>query len=549
MATKFTFKNQVVKLPGAYSNFVSGVTNPPLSLPYGNVLLIDTGSGVGYGAGAGVIGTLASGANAIYEATTLREFRDAIGGGILWDIAENLFYPNGPGGGNGISKLFYARAATTVASEVTLTLTGGGSNGGTAVIQAKNEGTVGNGVEVSSTLTRGYAITMVVGVNDPAKFIFKFWRGTYRGVDSNGNLYDNIQESSSLPELITQSPEVSNITELHTWMEKNTKFGSSFKLKTKTVVGDGSIDSGDLTSLAGNNLFSGGTTVYSTLQLDSILEHVQGLNYSLVLVDDYGDNAQSTNNGKILAHIADAKTFGDKKMIVGGGHDSSKFADGVVNSSIETSQYYNSDRVVVCHGASIKLDSSKADGFIEKTTLHKAAAICGRLAGLEPQIPITFKSIKSDGEVHILSIKEQEQALDNGVLVTINDNGFVTVLQGVNSIQENNFLVNPDGTTHSIQLRRMISQVNTELVVNAVNRLLRNPNGTNRNTLSLEDVISFTTTYLKGRTATATEDNLIIAFRNVNAVLVGDSYKVTYDVIFNTEVTKLFFTGVVFLQF
>jgi hypothetical protein len=549
MATKFTFKNQVVKLPGSYSNFVSGVTNPPLALSYGNVLLIDNGLGGDYGAGAGATGTLSSGPDSIYQAETLKEFRDAVGGGIFWDIAEKLFQPNGPGGGNGVSKLFYARAATTVAAEETLTFTGGGANGGTAVIQAKNEGTVGNGVEVTNVLTRGYAITMVAGVNDPNKFIFKFWRGTYRGVDGNGYLYDGVAEADTKPVLIVQSPEVDNIADFHSWMEKDTKFGSSFKLKTKTVAGDGSIDSGDLAALAGNNLFAAGTTTYNTSQLDIILENVQSLDYSLVLADGYGDNAQSADNGKMLAHLADGDTFGDKLMVVGGGHDSSKFADGTVNSSIETAQYYNQDRVIVCHGAPIKLNAKVADGFIEQTSLHKAATICGRLAGLEPQIPITFKPVRLDGEVHKLSIKEQKQGLDNGVLMTVNDGGLLTVLQGVNSIQENDFLINADASTHSIQLRRMIAQVNRELVVNATNRLLRNPIGTNRNTLSIQDVISFTTTYLKGRTATATQDNLIISFRNVNAVLDNDAYKVTYDVIFNTEITKMFFTGTVFLNF
>src|SRR5882672_3368181 len=147
MATSFTFNNQVVELPGSYSQFQSGVTNAPLSLSFGNVLLIDNGIGDGYGAGGGIAGTLASGANAIYQADTLKEFRDAVGGGILWDIAQNLFQPDGPGGANGISRLFYARAAETAPSELVLDFTNG-SDGGDSTIQVRNEGTVGDGVEV-----------------------------------------------------------------------------------------------------------------------------------------------------------------------------------------------------------------------------------------------------------------------------------------------------------------------------------------------------------------------------------------------------------------
>ena len=665
MATQFTFNNQIVKLPGSYSTFKSGVTNPALSLPFGNVLLIDTGSGVGYGGGAGIVGTLASGADAIYEVETLEEFRDAVGGGILWDIAEKLFQPNGPGGGNGVSKLFYARAATTEAAEVTLDFTAG-VNGGTSIIQAKNEGTVGNGVEGDQTLsntlttpytvtavgaatnvhtlkvtdpadglitlgsytvvgtpslsdvatalassvnagstgytavasgatvivtsrnprglenatdfdsiatsyvvtgsatgtagtfaggvdgtllTRGYSTTMSAGVNDPNLFIVKFWRGTYKGKDENGYVWDEVQETSTAPTLVITSPEFDDINDFHTWMETDTKFGSLFKLKTKTVVGTGIIVTADLTANSGNNLFAGGTTVYNTARVDDVLEHVQSVDYSLVLADKYEDNAQHTDNGKILAHLTESDTFGDKLMFVGGGADSNKFELGTTYSSQDTAVYYNNDRVIICHGGPIKNTPLVAQGFITETSLHKAASVCGRVAGLEPQIPITFKTIKIDGERHKLSLKEQKRGLDRGVLMTAADKTLFRVIQGVNSIQDNKFLINPNATTHSIQLRRMMAQINREIVVNATEQLLKNPNGTNRNTLAPSDLKSFVETYLRGRSVTKTSDNIVIDFRNVNVVLDNDAYKCTYDIIFNTEITKLFFTGTVYLSF
>lgn len=548
MATKFSFSNQVVELPGSYSQFVSGVTNPALSLSYGNVLLIDNGIGVGYGAGAGIVGTLASGADSIYEANTLAEFRNAIGGGILWDIAEKLFQPNGPGGGNGVSKLFYARSATTVASEVLFDFTAA-TNGGTVTVQARNEGVVGNGVEVSSVLTRGYAFTMSAGIDDPSLFFIQIWRGTYRGVDANGHDWDGVVEGDTTPTLIVTSPEFDQIADLHTWMETDLTFGSHFKLKSKTVVLTGVVVTADLSANAGNQLFTTGTTVYNTTHLDTVLEHVQSLDYSMILADGYGDDAQSTDNGKMLAHISDAQTFGDKRMIVGGGADATKFPLGTANSSIATAISYNSDRVDICHGGPIKLTNLVAEGFIPQTSLHKAAVVCGRLAGLEPQIPITFKTLKIDGEIHQLSTKEQKQGLKYGVLMTGKDGQLFRCVQGVTSIQANDFLINPDGSTHSIQLRRMIAQVNKELVVNATEQLLKNPDGTNRNTLTASDLKTFTEGYLRSRTATTTEDNMIITFRNVVVTLDNDAYKVTYDVVFNTEVTKLFFTGTIHLNF
>lgn len=549
MATKFRFNNNVAELPGSYSQFISGVTNPALSLSFGNVLLIDTGEGASYGAGSGIVSDLAAPADAIYEAGTLAEFRNAVGGGILWDIAQALFQPNGAGGGNGISKLFYARAATTEAAQVTIDLTAG-TNGGTAVVQAKNEGTVGNGVEgVTDVLTQGYATTFGIGVDDPAKFIVKFWRGTFRGDDANGIPWDGIEIAGALPQLIATSPEFEFIQELHTWMETDPIFGASFKLASKTVVLTGAPDAADVIALAGNTLFATGTTVYDTARVDEVLDQVQNLDYSVVLVDGYGATAQSTDNGKILAHISDGDTFGDKSMVVGGGVDANAFADGVSNSSIETAQYYDNDRVIVCHGGPIKNTTAVADGFIPRTSFHKAARVCGRMAGLEPQIPLTFKTLRVDGEIHKLSLKEQKAGLKNGVLMTISDGSQFRIVQGVTSIQNNDYLINPNGSTHSIQLRRMIAQVNRELVVNATQQLLKNPEGTNRNTLTASDIKTFTEGYLKGRTATATTDNMIISFRNVVVTIDNDAYKVTYDVIFNTEITKLFFTGTVFLNF
>lgn len=667
MATSFTFNNQVVELPGSYSQFVSGVTNPPLSLSFGNVLLIDSGEGVDYGSGAGIMGTLASGADAIYQADNLSDFRKAVGGGIIWDIAEKLFQPNGPGGGNGVSTLFYARAATTVAAEATLAYTAG-ANGGTAVIQARNEGTVGNGAEgdqtLSSTsgtmfkvtavgsaadthtinitdpkdgvvavaayvvpgtplsltltrdaivdlinagtsgytavssstdsfivtsrqpedledatdfdgittayvvtgtatgtagvfagavdgtlLTRGYSVTLSAGIDDSSLFFIQIWRGGYKGKDVNGYVWDEVDEANTTAQLVATSPEFNDIADLHTWMETDLMFGSSFVLKSKTVVGTGVIVTADLTANAGNNLFNGGTTVYDTTRVDEVLNQVQALDYALVLADGYEDNAQSTDNGKILAHIAEGDTFGDKIMVVGGGADITKFPLGTANSSIATAISYNNDRVIVCHGGPIKLTPLVAAGHIPRTSLHKAAVVCGRLAGLQPQVPITFKTLKIDGERHQLSLKEQKQGLKYGVLMSIKDGSFFRCLQGVNTIQSNDFLINPDGSTHSIQLRRMMAQVNKELVVNATEQLLKNPDGSNRNTITASDLKTFTEAYLRSRTATVTQDDMIISFRNVNVTLDNDAYKVTYDIIFNTEITKIFFTGTVFLNF
>ena len=45
MATKFLFNNKTASKPDVYAQTKSGITNAAQALPYGNILIIDTGSG------------------------------------------------------------------------------------------------------------------------------------------------------------------------------------------------------------------------------------------------------------------------------------------------------------------------------------------------------------------------------------------------------------------------------------------------------------------------------------------------------------------------
>ena len=67
MATTFNFNGQTIIIPGSYSTIKSGMKNPPIELSFGNILVIDTGSGAGYGGGAGVAGQYSQGKDSIYE--------------------------------------------------------------------------------------------------------------------------------------------------------------------------------------------------------------------------------------------------------------------------------------------------------------------------------------------------------------------------------------------------------------------------------------------------------------------------------------------------
>jgi hypothetical protein len=95
MSYKQIFNGREVQEPGVYSQIKSGIKNPPQNLAYGNILIIDTGSGAGFGGGAGISGELAEMKGAIYSFDNIEDFRSHVKGGLHWSLALPLFRPNG----------------------------------------------------------------------------------------------------------------------------------------------------------------------------------------------------------------------------------------------------------------------------------------------------------------------------------------------------------------------------------------------------------------------------------------------------------------------
>src|SRR5690606_30211343 len=164
MATKVFFNNRQVKLPGAYATVVSGEKNPPRSLDFGKVLVIDTGEeGLTWGGGAGIDGELASGQDAVYKFDNLADYQAFLKGGLLYKAAEGLFVPDRRNAAAiGASEVYHVKAATTTAAKLTFSTTSGGS----FVFKTRDEGVVGNGVVVSDHLEKGYAYTVETGTVD-----------------------------------------------------------------------------------------------------------------------------------------------------------------------------------------------------------------------------------------------------------------------------------------------------------------------------------------------------------------------------------------------
>ncbi len=548
MATKQVFDGKTIIIPGVGSVIKSGIKNQPLNLGYGSVLIIDTGSGASFGGGAGFAGELASGKDeTFYSFDNINDFRKFTHGGLWWLLADPLFKPGGAAV-NGVSDITFIKAAETTAAEIAVSLDGdndssdsvSGTNGGTFTIQVKTEGLIGNGVlTTGSNLKYGYAFKMEEGKNDSSKFIFSFYRGTFKGLDSNSLPYDGITEELAIPELLVQSKEVSTLTELVTWMTDDFTFNVYFKLKESSVTGDGSIGTVDLdTYSAGYNLASGGTENYTADVLSDVLESINDLYVQFVLCDKYGSSAQHQYNSDILSWSAINSKY-KPEIYIGAQDTIAGFATSKVNSA-----FFDSDICTVVHGG-IKKSIRTGSGFKNYPSIYKAAALLGREAGLAPQVPLTFKNIAIEGEQHSLTDKEVEQALEAGLLVTRLYDGEFECVKGVNTLQENDFIFNEDGTTHSKQAKRIARQLNNELVINARRQLLKQTNGVNKNTLSAARLKSWTEAFLKTKIATPQNDNLIISYSNVIVTRVSDSWNVSYEFGVNGEVSFIFFTGTV----
>jgi hypothetical protein len=647
MATKFIFGNKQVSVPGAYSKIESGIKNPTLDLAFGNALIIDAGSGEGWGGGSGINGAIEAGLDSVSTFDNIQDFQKFIGGGLWWYAAAPMFFPGG-GATGGISSLTYIKAATTIVSAMTFAPVGGGSNGGTLVINPRTEGVAGNGVlgdETSATslievtlaaadgdtfaivvdsktvaditivgiqtiaqvvsllvqdikargivqvvqstateveisapvglgaftasptinvtgdvtgtgaaysggiagtkVTRGYSFVMRAGTLDTAKWALDFYRGSYNGSDGAFNTLvagdiGGKAEADTDPTLLVSSVEFDSMIALEAWMNSNSTFQAFFNLASATPTGDGSVDATDATTYAGHTASVGGTDTYGSTDMDDALTSILDMQFDFIIAGDWGANAYSTNNVKIQAWInTTAKIKPD--LYVGGGQDAGAWEQA--GGSLATAASYNDDNVTLVHGGCKIVDSSQALGFRNYDSIIQAAYVLGREAGLEPQVPISFKGIGVGGQLHNLTAREVEQGLDAGVVMVKRVGSSYDIVKGVNTLQLNDNLVNPDGSTSSKQIRRIARQLNKELVTNATNQLLKNPQGTNRNTLSEEDLITWMQGYLKNKVASDTDDDLILSYGNITVITSGDAYEVTYEIVPNFEVNFIFMTG------
>jgi hypothetical protein len=492
------------------------------------------------------IGQVGNVLDLIVNGVTLGQYT-VISGDTITDIAVALDgFINAGTGVHGYTSSFSAINTVTVTAPIaaggtpnTYPVTTSGQSG--AMDLTIGGATMTGGLN-GSELTRGLCMTMHVGNIDVNKFKVRFWRGTFTGLDSDGQAYDGIAEIDSVPEMLAESPEFNNLQVLLNWMTVNTDFNNNIKLTSSSISGTGQITSADLVATVGNQLFTGATQVYNTARVTEVLEAVQSLDYTHILSLDSRSNYSSLDNGKLLYHIANDAKF-EKFLWIGGGQNRDE-----LSISIDAAQFYNYQRTQVVHGGCNVRAISNGNGLKEKSSLYKTAMALGRTCGLEPQTPLTFKALNYAGEVHSLSINEINNCIDNGVMYTNFDDelGFHCVGYAINTLQRNQFILNEDATSYLLSLNRITAQLNKEIQVNSKIQLLGNQTqGPNIGTLTPEIVRNWAVKFLKTKTASTTVDNLIISYQDITVAQQGDGYLIGYACKANIEINKLFITGTI----
>jgi hypothetical protein len=531
MATKVLVNGKYKQRAGVYSTVKSAIKNPVTQNSYSNILIIDDGIGAGFGGGSGVNGQDKTGIDAIYEFTSKEQFQAFVKGGVVWNLAKPLFNPSGSQ--NGVSKIYYVRAATTTPATISVDLTNGSFD-----LETKDEGLNANGALSSGNLSTGIAGNFVK--TSSGKYKFQLWHGTYKGLDATNNVpYDGILATDAKPQLIIESPEFTLIADLISWFQSSSDFNTGFTLQAGSTATGAFVDA-DLATYPSYILATGGTEAYGSADLDTVLTKINNLDFVHILAMKYGANATSANNDKLFDFIRNTSKY-DRELVVAGGYDKTERA-----SSKTTAAHFNSDKAVVVHGG-VKKTSRNVSGFNVYSQLYHAAAVLGRCAGLPPQVPVTLKSIDVDGFVDPLEDDDQEDLITAGVVYSYNDTelgGVNVVGEDVTTIQKNEFLINDDGTTYSWQLKRIEADLNKDIVISGKKRFF-DPNslGGNRNTTSSEEVTVWAQTKLKSRTATDKKDDLIISFQNVVATINQDNIDLAYDFVPNTEIKAIVSTG------
>ena len=392
-------------------------------------------------------------------------------------------------------------------------------------------------------LAKGYAYQFVPGVINASQWIMRVYVGSWTGLHTDDIAFNGIGRDIAEPRLVAESPEFDNVQTLIDWSTTNAQFGQFFDaLDTNAIIGDGSVTSTDITT--DTYFFAvGGTETYLPQRLDEILTAVTDELFSFIITDITGTDAhQNSMITSIINWIVNTSKY-ERQLFVGTGNVESDFA-----GSIAAAQGFDRDFVVAVHGQVGFTSQLTASGFRVFNSLTHTAYVLGRTAGRPPQVPVTNKTLGVDMLGHNLTSRQRDRGLDAGLLVSFFNQFLnrIVVLQGVNTLQDNKVIFNNMGQSHQISFKRVVAQINMELIVNAEINLLADEGGVNANTLHQGIIRNFVETYLESRLAVPDLDNLLLNYREVTVTRQADAYFVTYALVVNNEINKLFFTGFLF---
>lgn len=526
MATSHIFNGKNIKLPGAYSSIKSISASAMTSTDYGKVLIVNTNPNLSFG--GSIKGELTKGNMAIYRMRTLDEAQSLLRSGKLWNLCEPLFRPSLSEGASGVSELLYINALTTTAPKLTITL----QDEGKIEIKVKDEGTTGNGVATDgNVLTAGYAISLGTGIRDTSKYIVSIYRSTYKGLSSDKYAWDGNDIPAN--ELVCQSPEIATVDEFVAWSKTDKNFNDGFVLSDSSA---GSFATEDKNTNA-FVLAKEGTATYNATELTTVLDLLQDVDFNILLsLNTDGAEGSDTINAK-FQYFVQSETKYPKYLAIPGAEEFSK--------NLTSAASLNSQRVWLIYGQPRTSASYIPVGYRVQDSTYMAALIVGRIAGLAPQIPPAFKDLNVVGLEKSLTVFEQEDCLDKGVLTAVYDSDLSSfvILRGVNTLQNNTTLQNSDGSSFSIQITRICSQLNQDIVMNIKKQIFGDQNGVNANTVSEEYLTDWINVFLTSKVATATQDNLILSFSDVNVRREGDTYWCSYKFQTNSEIAFIFLTG------
>lgn len=535
MATIVNFHGKNYIEPGAYAVSVYNPTSVANVAEFGNVMIIDTGlsktaDGYEFSGGSGINGELYQGLKSVYEFDSYEDFLSFVGGGPVGDIAQKLFEPRP--GALGCPKLYYTRAAATTAAKIALTL----AEGKVLTLTCKNEGITGNGIVVDGTLKLGYAAKVVAGTDDTSKFKLQVYQGSFMGVDPDGEPYGAKSFAAAPQYLLVESDEVATIQELVEWCKNSKTILANFQVSTTGTM------TGDLSVVAQVNATGGSTDYTDASAYANVLESISELDITFFLCcnTDVAGGTEAATNGKLFTFLKNNAKYTEFMVVPGGSGD-----DDLLNTATKTTgtsqaiaKYYDSEQVVVVHGAPIV---ARKDGNGTKTLspIYLAATVIGMAAGEAPQTPLTFKRTGYDNFKYSLKQKEREKALQAGIMHTRNVNGYWVINQGVTTLQDNKQTYAQDGQSLELSIALIKAQLNKELIIDAGDRFT----GKNVGTVSAETVKNFVETKLRSLTVSGGEDNLIIDWKNVKVVAKNTDFFCTYDFVPNVPLNKVFFTG------